>query len=77
MRTIKVIFIIIALSVFAINALYAQGTTCDTINMPVTPGWSGITYDANGSISMGNIVAKTDAGYYKYKNDKINAVAML
>lgn len=24
---------------------------------------------------MGNIVAKTDAGYYKYKNDKINAVA--
>ena len=46
MRTIKVIFIIIALSVFAINALYAQGTTCDTINMPVTPGWSGITYDA-------------------------------
>lgn len=35
----------------------------------------GITYDANGTISMGNIVTKTDAGYYKYRNDKIHAVA--
>ena len=35
----------------------------------------GITYDATGANSMGNIVAKTDAGYYKYRNDKIHAVA--
>ncbi|MBK6379296.1 MAG: VCBS repeat-containing protein [Chitinophagaceae bacterium] len=46
-----------------------------TTSTPNNTQQSGITYDANGSISMGNIVAKTDAGYYKYKNDKINAVA--
>ncbi len=36
----------------------------------------GITYDGNtGSTTMGNITSKTDAGYYKYRNDKIHAVA--
>jgi RHS repeat-associated protein len=38
---------------------------------------SSITYDATGTISMGNILTKTDAGYYKYKNDKINALAYI
>lgn len=35
----------------------------------------GITYDATGANSMGNIVTKTDAGYYKYRNDKLHAIA--
>lgn len=36
----------------------------------------GITYDGStGSTTMGNITSKTDAGYYKYRNDKIHAVA--
>lgn len=33
------------------------------------------TFDGITGSSMGNIVAKTDAGYYKYKTDKIHAVA--
>ncbi|MBX9784093.1 MAG: FG-GAP-like repeat-containing protein [Chitinophagaceae bacterium] len=36
-----------------------------------------VNYDQNGSLSMGNIVSKTDAGNYVYKNDKINAVAYI
>ncbi len=38
---------------------------------------SSTTYDATGTISMGNILTKTDAGYYKYKTDKINALAYI
>lgn len=38
---------------------------------------TGTTYDANGSDSKGNIVAKTDAGYYKYRDDKIHALAYI
>ncbi len=34
-----------------------------------------VTYDSTVGKSMGNIVSKTDVGYYKYKTDKINAVA--
>ena len=36
-----------------------------------------VNYDQNGSLSMGNIVSKTDAGNYVYKNDKLNAVAYI
>ncbi|NII25714.1 hypothetical protein HB364_11510 [Pseudoflavitalea sp. X16] len=36
-----------------------------------------IGYDGNTSFSMGNIVSKTDAGNYVYKNDKIHAVAYI
>ena len=36
-----------------------------------------VNYDQNGGLSMGNIVSKTDAGNYVYKNDKINAVAYI
>jgi RHS repeat-associated protein len=36
-----------------------------------------VNYDLNGSLSMGNIVSKTDAGNYVYKNDKIHAVAYI
>jgi RHS repeat-associated protein len=36
----------------------------------------GITYDGNvGNSTMGNIASKTDAGYYKYRDDKIHAIA--
>lgn len=35
----------------------------------------GITYDGTSGNTMGNIASKTDAGYYKYKSDKIHAVA--
>jgi RHS repeat-associated protein len=34
-------------------------------------------FDGNSSFSMGNIVTKTDAGNYVYKNDKIHAVAYI
>ena len=37
----------------------------------------GISYDGNTSSSMGNIAAKTDAGNYVYKTDKIHAVAYI
>jgi RHS repeat-associated protein len=36
-----------------------------------------INYDGNNSFSMGNIVSKSDAGNYVYKNDKIHAVAYI
>ena len=36
-----------------------------------------LTYDGNTSFSMGNIINKTDAGNYVYKNDKIHAVAYI
>ena len=34
-----------------------------------------ITYDGNAGASLGNIATKTDVGYYKYKTDKIHALA--
>jgi RHS repeat-associated protein len=37
----------------------------------------GISYDGTTSSSMGNITAKTDAGNYVYKTDKIHAVAYI
>jgi RHS repeat-associated protein len=36
-----------------------------------------LTYDGNGNFSMGNVATKTDAGTYKYKDDKIHAVAYI
>jgi RHS repeat-associated protein len=36
-----------------------------------------VNYDQNGSLSMGNIISKSDAGNYVYKNDKIHAVAYI
>jgi len=36
-----------------------------------------INYDNNAGHSYGNIVSKTDAGNYVYKNDKVNAVAYI
>jgi RHS repeat-associated protein len=36
-----------------------------------------IGYDITSGNSLGNIVSKTDAGNYVYKNDKINAVAYI
>ncbi len=38
----------------------------------------GITYDGNtGTGTMGNITSKTDAGYYKYRSDKVHALAYI
>ncbi len=36
-----------------------------------------ITYDGNGSTSLGNISAKSDVGNYTYDNNKINAVKFI
>lgn len=36
-----------------------------------------VNYDGNGSFSMGNILSKSDAGNYVYRNDKIHAVAYI
>ncbi|WP_153799690.1 SpvB/TcaC N-terminal domain-containing protein [Foetidibacter luteolus] len=36
-----------------------------------------ISYDGSASFSMGNIVSKTDAGSYVYRNDKIHATAYI
>ncbi|MFT4203483.1 MAG: RHS repeat-associated core domain-containing protein [Chitinophagaceae bacterium] len=36
-----------------------------------------LTYDGNGSSSLGNIVSKTDAGNYTYNSSKVNAVAYI
>lgn len=41
------------------------------------PGYAqvAVNYDNSSGVSRGNIVNKTDAGYYVYRGDKINAVA--
>jgi RHS repeat-associated protein len=58
----------------------------DNLNRLITGSPNNIiqtatTYDEytsqNGTGSIGNIDTKTDAGYYKYKSDKINALAYI
>lgn len=36
-----------------------------------------MSYDGNGGSSLGNLVTKTDAGSYAYRNDKVNAVSYI
>ena len=48
--------------------------TNTTVNSVVQ---QNISYDGNTTFSMGNIAAKTDAGNYVYKTDKLHAVAYI
>lgn len=56
-----------------------EGFEYDDLNRLITSSVNGgagiaLTYDGNSSFSMGNIIAKTDAGDYVYNNNKIHAV---
>lgn len=42
----KKMLLLIVLCATTVCSAFAQGTTCDTINMPVPGNWSGITYNA-------------------------------
>jgi RHS repeat-associated protein len=59
-----------------------ENFTFDNLNRLTTATVNGVqqfatSYDGNSSTSMGNIIAKTDAGNYVYKTDKIHAVAYI
>ncbi len=61
---------------------FTEDFTFDNLNRLTSASINGtqqfaISYDGSTGSSMGNITAKTDAGNYVYKNDKIHAVAYI